>query len=245
MPQLPLSSCQTVSPDWLPFIHKAVETMDKGYIQTLSSTDNWLPGTAHLFSAFSLPLAKTQFILLGESPYPRKASANGYAFWDAAVKDIWSLTGLSKTVNRATSLRNFIKMLLLTHDYLEANTLSQAAIADISKTRLIKTAQDLFENMQKKGILLLNASLVLSEQPIKYDAQHWFSFLLSLIRQLDQAGHPVHFILLGKIAEKILPFIPAHWPQPFIAAHPYNLSFIHDVAVQDFFKPFNLIYHSD
>ena len=54
---------------------------------------------------------QVNYVLFGES-LPRRASANGYAFWDAAVKIMVSF-GNSKTVNRATSLLNILKMLLI------------------------------------------------------------------------------------------------------------------------------------
>ncbi|MFN7096588.1 MAG: uracil-DNA glycosylase, partial [Gammaproteobacteria bacterium] len=183
------------------------------------------------------------YILFGESPYPRAQSANGYAFWDNAVTDIWSVSGLSKQVNRATSLRNMIKMLLLTHDFLTTEDLSQAAIATLAKQQLVQTAADLFNNMQKQGILLLNASLVLSQQPVKYDAKAWQPFMQHLLTAIHQLKPDIQLILLGKIAEVIPAMCPAFKTRSFTAEHPYNLSFITNTAVQNFFKPFNLIFN--
>src|SRR5579872_5478996 len=88
---------------WHACIKQGLAEMDPLYLETLYTDNQWLPGSQNIFNAFSLPVAKVNFLLLGESPYPRAASANGYAFWDAAVKELWSETGLSKSVNRATS----------------------------------------------------------------------------------------------------------------------------------------------
>ncbi|MCD8542804.1 MAG: hypothetical protein LRY69_05290 [Gammaproteobacteria bacterium] len=94
-------------------MEQALGRMDEQYLEFLLSDTRWLPGMDKVFNAFMLPFEQVNYILLGESPYPRAASANGYAFWDQSVGEIWSTNGLSKSVNRATSLRNFIKMLLV------------------------------------------------------------------------------------------------------------------------------------
>ncbi|WP_409365696.1 uracil-DNA glycosylase family protein [Fluoribacter gormanii] len=229
-----LKNCHT---DWKEILIQALKTMDQEYLHQLINDKNWLPGTERLFAAFSLPLAKTQYILLGESPYPRKDSANGYAFWDSSVGDLWSSTGLSKAVNRATSLRNWIKMMLLARGDLQINT-SQADIALVDKSSLVQTAQELFEGMMKKGILLLNASLVYSEGKVPYHARQWKPFMQSLFGQLSLIKPTIKLILLGKIAE-----IAAQDQLPIglIAEHPYNISFITNQHVIDFFKPLDLL----
>lgn len=150
----------SIAPDWRPLIEEALAQMAPAYLTELAQNESWLPGPQNIFNAFSLPLAKTRYILFGESPYPRKQSANGYAFWDKAVTQLWSEQGLSKPVNRATSLRNFIKMLLITHGLLTPVNTSQAAISAVPKNGLVQTAADLFENMQKHGILLDRKSVV-------------------------------------------------------------------------------------
>ncbi|MGC1181919.1 uracil-DNA glycosylase [Legionella sp.] len=215
-----------------------METMDKNYLHQLMSQTNWLPGIDRLFAAFSLPLAKTNYILLGESPYPRPASANGYAFWDNAVEMLWSQNGLSTAVNRATSLRNWIKMMLLARGNLEATDTSQATIAKLDKSTLVQTGEQLFSRMMEKGILLLNASLVYSEGMVPYHARQWKPFMQSLFAQLALVKSTVQLILLGKIAETSS---QDKLPVGLIAEHPYNISFITNHNVIKFFKPLDLL----
>ncbi|WP_454781271.1 uracil-DNA glycosylase family protein [Legionella sp. WA2022007384] len=229
-----LNNCHS---DWKKILITALKTMDQNYLHQLMNDENWLPGRARLFAAFSLPLAKTQYILLGESPYPRKESANGYAFWDNSVAELWSSTGLSKAVNRATSLRNWIKMMLCARGDLGFNT-SQADIALLDKKTLVQTAQQLFEGMMNKGILLLNASLVYSEGKVPYHARQWKPFMQSLLEQLILIKPNIQLILLGKIAETAA---QSKLPIGLIAEHPYNISFITNQHVIDFFKPLDLL----
>lgn len=226
-----------VHPQWQPFIEKALTFMAPSYLQQLEETRDWLPGPQRLLAAFSLPLNATRYILFGESPYPREQSANGYAFWDNAVSAIWSEKGLSKEVNRATSLRNWIKMLLLARGDLH-DDFSQSAIAQLDKSPYVKTAAELFTGWMAKGLLLLNATLVFSEGKVNYHARHWQPFLQSLLSQLHSQHTPIELILLGQIAKKIpeVAFFPG-----LIAEHPYNISFITNPQVLNYFKPMDLL----
>jgi uracil-DNA glycosylase len=224
--------------DWKDILIRAIESMDKAYLQQLAQDSDWLPGMNRLFAAFSLPLEKTKYILMGESPYPRSSSANGYAFWDNVVQELWSPKGLSISVNKATSLRNWIKMMLVARGNLELGDISQEAIAKLDKRELVRTANQLFLGMMDKGILLLNASLVYSVSKVPYHARQWKPFMQSLLSELALIKSPIKLILLGKIAETV----PGDkLPIGLVAEHPYNISFIRNQKVIEFFKPLDLL----
>jgi len=232
-----------VDPSWKACLSRGLSKIDPAYLQKLTHSKSWLPGPEKIFSAFSLPLNKVNYVLLGESPYPRRESANGYAFWDAAVKDLWSPTGLSKQVNRATSFRNILKMLLLAEDMLDQKQLSQEKIAQLDKQSFAQTNEEFFHNLLKRGFLLLNASLVLQESgaPQK-DARAWSPFLKELLDCLLEQRPQVKFILLGRIATTIDKFIsPYPQVEKLYAEHPYNCSFITNPKVLAFFKPLHLL----
>ncbi|AHE67246.1 uracil-DNA glycosylase [Legionella oakridgensis] len=226
---------------WRPILHEALDQVADDYLQQLDTSQDWLPGKKNLFAAFSMPLTATQYILLGESPYPRAQSANGYAFWDNSVGSLWSSNGLSKEVNRATSLRNWIKMLLYARGDLKKEDFSQQAIAKLDKTHYIKTAKELFNAFMDKGFLLLNASLVYSEGKVNYHARHWRPFVHCLFRKLAELKPSVQLILLGHVAKQIP---EANLFPSLVAEHPYNISFITNPQVVAFFKPMDLLrYH--
>lgn len=225
-------------PDWIDILVPALDTMDKNYLNQLKNEVSWLPGTERVLAAFSLAVEKTDYILLGESPYPRRESANGYAFWDNAVDTLWSPKGLSTTVNRATSLRNWIKMMLIARGDLEVGATSQEAIANLDKGPLVQTGVQLFRGMMDKGILLLNTSLIYSEGMVPYHARHWKPFMHNLLAQLALIKPTIKLIVLGKIAETIS---QQKLAVGLIAEHPYNISFITNPKVIDFFKPLDLL----
>jgi uracil-DNA glycosylase len=224
---------------WQEAIKSALLRVDPGYLKALSAQSAWLPGSEKLFNAFSLPKSQVKVILLGESPYPRQESANGYAFWDAAVDALWSETGLSKTVNCAISLRNFIKMLLVADKLLKPEDTGQPAIQALDKTALIQTNQELFGNLLGNGFLLLNTSLVFRPGYVKEDAKAWQPFIETILTELIPQK-PL-LLLLGRVAETLSQLNVSSVLQKIIAPHPYNLSFIQDPQIINFFRPLTLL----
>lgn len=229
-----------IHPSWHDCIQISLKTLDPDYLNTLAH-ETWLPGADKIFNAFSLPLNKVNYVLFGESPYPRAASANGYAFWDQAVTELWSSTGLSKAVNRATSLRNIIKMLLLARGDLKAKHMSQADIAAVDKTHLIHSNSQFFNHLLEQGFLLLNATPVLSSLAPQKEAKYWQPFMKSVLHYLFAHRKQATLLLFGRIANNIEALLP-HLPiNKVYAPHPYNLSFITNPQILDFFKPLDLL----
>jgi len=224
-------------PEWHPRLKEALGAMDSNYLLELKQSNNWLPGMQFLLAAFTRPVSSTRYILFGESPYPRRASANGQAFWDAAVGPIWSDTGLSKAVNRATSLRNVMKMLLHARGDLSTD-FSQPAIAQLDDARYHQTIDTFFQNMMAQGFLLLNASLVYEAGKIPYHARHWLPFMQALLDGFVGEQHKVELVLFGRVAEKIPGYTRF---SGLLAEHPYNISFITNPDVIKFFKPMDLL----
>jgi uracil-DNA glycosylase len=236
-----MSICMSkIHPSWKLIVENALMSMDQQYLKIICQQPDILPIKDNILNAFSVPLDQVKFIMIGESPYPRINSANGYAFWDASVNTLWSKSGLSKEVNRATSLRNFIKMLLITSGRLKINSQSQIEISKIEKSNLINTLHDLFNNLLEKGFLLLNASLVLSNNAKQIDAKYWKPFIEYIISEVYQVNHSVKLLLFGKIANKVLSMDLPNIDR-LCSEHPYNLTFISNIEILEFFKPLNLL----
>lgn len=236
--ELFLKNCDN---SWADILTDAFATLPESYVNNLTCSTDWLPGIENIFNAFSLPLPKVTTILLGESPYPRATSANGYAFWDNAVTDLWSPTGLSKSVNRATSMRNWLKLLLLLREDLQPTDLSQRAISQVNKQPLITTLDAFFDKLLSKGFLLLNASLVLSNMPKSKEAKIWHPFMRSVLTGIAKSNSNCTLLLFGNIAQEVVdPSLKKHF-NCICAEHPYNISFIHNKVVQDFFRSLDLL----
>lgn len=231
------SSILVANPEWHEILSLAINKMDKNYLQQLNNNTDWLPKLELVFKAFSQPLSAIKYILLGESPYPRQESANGFAFWDNSIDLIWSSTGLSKSVNRATSLRNFIKMLLYARGDLK-DDFSQSAIAKLDKSAYLQTIPELFQVLLGNGFLLLNASLIYSEGRVLYHAKNWRPFMDSLFEKLFVYNPLLKIILLGRVSKY---FAKVDFSLKLQAEHPYNISFITNAEINSFFKEFDLL----
>ncbi len=241
-----LISKSKVHADWQPLLSTALTTLDESYLAELLEEPNWLPGVNHLFKAFQRNLKDVHYLLIGESPYPRQQSANGIAFYDAAVGDLWSDSGLSKAVNRATSMRNILKTALLAEGHLTLNRqgkITQEAIAQVDKTGLIKTMAELFENLHRRGFLMLNATPVLhpTRKPVQ-EALFWQDFLHSILTLLaDSLDHQPTLVLWGKIAKNIEALPAAGRYQKLTSEHPYNISFIDNPLMQNLFAEIQIL----
>ncbi|KGF82547.1 uracil-DNA glycosylase [Massilia sp. JS1662] len=234
---------------WRPHLITGLDAMMQAtpdYLPALAA-DHYLPTGGRLFAAFAKPLDEVRYVLMGEGPYPREESATGVCFMDGAVGPLWSDTGLSKPVNRATSLRNFMKMLLVAEGRLSEDDTGGAALAPVAKAAhtdgSIQTLAELQDNLLGHGFLLLNAALVFRKHvPPVQEARAWVPFQRAVFAALAQRADKPTLVLWGKIAEQ-LNKVPetAGFPQ-IHAEHPYNLSFIRHEGMQQLFGPMHLLH---
>ncbi len=243
-----LDALSRADASWQPHLLKGLHAMAAAtpdYLATLAQ-DDYLPTEQRLFAAFALPLQSVRYVLVGEGPYPRAESATGVCFMDGAVGSLWCEGGLSKPVNKATSLRNFMKMLLVAEGRLQADNTGGAAMAPVaanaSTDGSIQTLAQLQDNLTAQGFLLLNASLVFRPHvaPVM-DARAWLPFLQVVLEALLESAPPPTLVLWGKIAEQ-LKKLPGteRFPQ-VVSEHPYNLTFIQHTEMQALFRPMRLL----
>jgi uracil-DNA glycosylase len=255
IPEAILNAMSLADTSWRPTLLeglKAVAAADPAYLPALAK-DDYLPTGQRLFAAFALPLEAVRYVLVGEGPYPRAGSATGVCFMDGAVDSLWSEAGLSKPVNRATSLRNFMKMLLVADGQLSPDNTGAAALAQVAARAKdngsIQTLPQLQHNLLDKGFLLLNATLVFrSHVAPALDARAWLPFLQHVLAALAERGDTAgqgssapQLVLWGKIAEQLkrLP-VTARFSH-VLSEHPYNLSFITNQTMQGLFGPMHLL----
>lgn len=243
-----LAAVARADASWRPHLIKGLEAVERaqpGYLRALAA-DAYLPTGQRLFAAFALPLPQVRYVLVGEGPYPRAESATGVCFMDGAVGSLWCDGGLSKAVNRATSLRNFLKMLLVAGGQLDPAATGAAAMGPVAAAACadgaIGTLAELQDNLTRHGFLLLNAALVFRPQVAPaLEARAWLPFLRNVLAALAEAGNAPTLVLWGKIAEQLkrLPET-ARFPQ-VCSEHPYNLSFITHPGMLTLFGPLQLL----
>ncbi|MDD3445894.1 MAG: hypothetical protein PHS60_10815 [Zavarzinia sp.] len=234
-------ACAGIDADWRDILAPAAERLDPGYLDGLSGRD-WLPGPDLMLAPLRhVPLGSVKAVLFGESPYPRARSAIGEAFNDGAVGPLWGPGGLAKPVNRATSLRNIMKMLLLAEDLVSpATTAGEIASLDPAALHLVATMDELFRRIRQEGILAFNAIPVLTENKNR-DARAWHGFMDMFLAGLRAARPDCRLLLFGNFAHRLRE-LPGAAGLPVLAAeHPYNIGFITDPAVLDWFRPLRLL----
>jgi len=224
---------------WHNTLNVAFKSMDSEYLEFLKS-GNFIPSQENFLNAFkTLPKNKVKYILFGQDPYPREESAIGYAFIDGKVKSIFSQNGLSKEVNRATSLRNFIKMALVAMGRLRLDNTSKEAVSKAKKNDLINSIYELKDNFEKNGVLLLNSALIFTDKKSSnYHIKHWQPFIKIL---LGEMGEDVELILFGNHAKEIKKRLNPKQKSIEIE-HPYNVSFISSDIAQNLFGKMNLLF---
>ncbi|MCF6172734.1 MAG: uracil-DNA glycosylase [Campylobacteraceae bacterium] len=231
-----------VHSSWQSIIEKCYGKLDIDYRKFLEKDNGYFPSRVDFLNAFkTLPLNNTKYILFGQDPYPRKQSAIGYAFIDGMVDEIFSSSGFSKRVNKATSLRNFIKMLLVANGNLEANDTTQEQISKIRKDNFITDIIELKLNFEKNGVLLLNTSLIFTDKKdTSFHVKQFRPFMGALLKQLEDKN--IELILFGNMAKEMQKrFASIGNYRLFKSLHPYNVGFIKDSSVISFFKPMNLL----
>jgi uracil-DNA glycosylase len=228
-------------PSWQEIIERAYHALDEAYRAFLEADNGYFPSKADHLNAFrTLPRGEVKYILFGQDPYPRAESAGGYAFIDEKVERLFSDNGLSKEVNRATSLRNFIKMALVAKGDLSAEDTSQKAIAALDKSRYIESITQLRENFEKNGVLLLNTALIFTDK--KSSNRHvraWRPFMRSLLADLRSDAPTL--ILFGNHAKALKKALPLEQFPAIEMEHPYNHTFITNKNAHQLFGPMGLL----
>jgi uracil-DNA glycosylase len=194
---------------------------------------------------------------MGESPFPRRDSALGIAFLDGAISELWnSVGGLHKNVNRATSLRNLIKAILVAEGTLDCDHTNKEALEGVyNRERHVRTLQQLFENIYCHGILAANFTPVLRSahmsrksqlrnrtwrhRPI--EATYWLPFWQSIFATLANRRNPPAIIACGRPAGIAADLAHKMGLSVTKTEHPYNLSFITNPDILKLLRPLDLL----
>ena len=226
---------------WSETLSRAKDALSDEYREFLKADSGYIPKQDNYLNAFkTLPKESVKYILFGQDPYPREQSAGGYAFIDTNVKEIFSQKGLSKEVNRATSLRNFIKMALVARGDLSVDDTSQEAILRVDKSPLINSIDELRLNFEKNGVLLLNTALIFTDK--KSSREHikeWRGFIQVILE--DLANRDITLILFGTHAKELKKRFELSSYESVELEHPYNHTFITNKDAINLFAKMNLL----
>ncbi len=226
---------------WYPILIPALQTLDTAYREFVVAGEGYIPAPERLLAPFStLNPDEVRYILFGQDPYPRPESAIGYAFIDGRVERIFSPTGLDRRINRATSLRNFVKMALVADGQLDQRDTSQPAIAALKKDNMIDSMDALRHNFERNGVLLLNTALLFTTKAdSKKHIKAWAGFVEVFLMEI--AAYDPTLILFGAHARAIEKLHAASGLEKIALEHPYNTTFVTNPDAHTLFKPMELL----
>ncbi len=169
----------------------------KFYRELNDHINSWapvIPEPDKIFNAFTfMEPQEVTCVLFGEDPYPRTASANGVAFWDAEINS-WQ----DKTHGNA--LKNILKALLVADGLAEYST-PIAQCRKIVADNGFPHPAELFMRWLDQGILPVNTAMTFSTAGDK--AGHfkfWQPFHQRLISALNRRPQSPFYVLWGRKA---------------------------------------------
>lgn len=220
-----------------------LDSNEKDILEKILEDKTLIPNRKDVFNGFNIPAQDIKYIIFGESPYPRKESATGHAFIDGKVNNIWTKEGLSKEVNKATSLRNLFKTALVAENILPPNKTTKEFLKDINKEDFVNNMQDLQLNLNNNGVALLNSCLSLRDGKVQSsDIVFWIKIMDRFLFDLFLKNNSIKLILWGNISKRIKKMESFKYYDSIESEHPYNKSFIENEVMQNLLKEINFLY---
>jgi len=114
------------------------------------------------------------------------------------------------------------------------------AIKKIDTKDYVNSIEELKQNFEKNGVLLLNTALIFTKkEDTKYHAKMWKPFIDTLLSQIK--GQEIKLILFGNISKEIQKLSNAKYFTSIQMPHPYNVSFITDKNALEVFCNMKLL----
>lgn len=227
-------------------LNQVLETLPERKVKEMNiilQDKTLIPKKEKIFNGYNISVEDLKFIIVGESPYPREESATGHAFIDGGVKNIWSSEGLSKEVNKATSLRNLFKTALVADGFTIPEKTRKQDIKKIENKIFVQTMTDLHRNLNNNGVALLNMCLSLRGGKVNAsDVLLWENIMDRFLLNIVIKNPNVILVLWGNIAKRVKKLNSFSYFQYIESEHPYNNSFIDNKKMQHFLKEINFLY---
>jgi len=144
-------------------------------------------------------IADIKVVILGQDPYPQKGVATGRAF---------EVGGLNKWTDkfRQVSLKNIVRLLYKNYNdienYEDIKKFSEIKpVIENSKFKILPP-NELFENWENQGVLLLNATFTLLPGKSNSHEKIWANFSDELIKYISQENNNISWFLWGNFSIK-------------------------------------------
>lgn len=208
--------------DWMKVIDRVEATKIMEWLKT-TNPNNICPSLPNIFRAFKLcPYNKCKTILIGQDPYPDKfmgkPRATGILFGNS--KDI--------PENKLSPSLQIIK----------------EAVINLEIPHNIIIFDNSLEDWAKQGILMINSALTCEVNRVGSHTNQWRPFISKLIRNLSNRESGLIYVLFGKDAYSLKPYINEKCNDIIKVEHPAYFARTNKVMSNDVFaKINNLIYN--
>lgn len=164
--------------DWMKVLDRKETMKIMGWLKTINPL-TLCPSVNKIFRAFELcPYNKCKVVFISQDPYPQKGVATGIVF------------GNNSSNNLSPSL-NIIK----------------EAVINYEIPHNFITFDNSLGSWAKQGILMLNSSLTCEVNKIGSHVNQWRPFVSKLIKNLSNKESGIIYVLFGKDAQSLKPYI--------------------------------------
>lgn len=195
---------RTIHPSWNVFLTDEIRN-EISKIETEINKTGYFPEKKNILRFMENDLNNVKVIIVGMEPYPsyyedNKPEATGRSFEVASVKD-WNQKF------KQSSLRNILKTVYFNETGRnEKLEVIRKEIQDGSFS--ISSPEKWFDNLEKQGVLFLNATLTVIPENVDTHTALWEKFINELILYIEEKNQNVIWFLWGqKAQDRILPFI--------------------------------------
>lgn len=188
--------------------------------------DNIFPTGDKVLRFLKTDYKSLKYVIVGMEPYPTATKINGEMVPEATGRS-FEVASISSWCDkfRQSSLRNILKSIIY------ANT---GEVVSMKKARALISSGELpmlpphewFDDLEKQGVLFLNASLTVEPNNVGSHERLWDKFMTELICHIDKVDG-VRWLLWGQVAQnRVLPHIDKS--KASLARHPRLAEFIDD-----------------
>lgn len=167
------------------------------------SKDIYFPDANNIFRFMEVPISEIKCVLLGMEPYPSWTSLpNGTIIPEATGRsfEVKSVVNWSQKFKQS-SMRNILKSLYYLYTG-EKENLDTIRTKINTKEFPVPQPENWFNEMEKQGVVFLNATLTVKKAIPDTHKYIWNEFMTDLIKYINEKNPNIKWILAGKQAQE-------------------------------------------
>lgn len=190
--------------------------------------NNYFPNHNEVLRFLNLDLKNIKCIIVGMEPYPTDFNENNIILPIATGRSFEVRNLRNKTWSekfKQSSLRNILKTIYYNETGLikDLDTIRKEIENGYFK---IKQPAEWYDNLEKNGVLFLNATLTVEKYKVDSHTKIWETFMIELIKYIEKEQNPKWLLWGNKAQERIIPILET---DNFVCTvHPRIASFVNE-----------------